>query len=411
MTRQPAGGSAVAEPSAAAVVAYRRDRETWVAFAALFAFGLLNALLGPALPHLRQTEHLSYIMGALHQVAFALGGMSAGILASRSSATRRRTIVGGLGGAAASVLLLGYGHAFALTMLGAFLVSAFATAALIRMWAWVADLHHRHRAVAMTEGEVAVSLAGMAAPALLSASAASALGWRFTFVVTSLLVCGAAVAVRATRVIDGVAQQATDERVAGHRRPRLSRRRTLTTIFAVVSLEFTLSFWAASYLHDDVGMAQDTAVAMVSVLYAANLVGRLLASRLARRLPVTTVLWLVLATAMAGVPILLAAGNAAVAALGLAVTGAGIGGTFPLAASLHVAASDRTADQALGQILTIAGVGEIIGPLFAGALAQAASLRVGLLVLPVLVLLAAASVSRRATTEQPGPRPDGWRPQ
>ncbi len=378
-------------------VAYRRGRETWVAFAALFAFGLLNALLGPALPHLRQTEHLSYVVGSLHQVAFALGGMTAGVLATRSAADRRRTIVVGLGGAAASALLLGYGHTFALTLLGAFLVSGCATAALIRMWAWVADLHRGHRAVAMTEGEVAVSLAGIVTPALLSVFAASALSWRFAFVATAVLVFAAAVAVRATRVAGASPRPRSEQRDSGDARPRPSGRRTLMTIFAIVSLEFTLSFWAASYLHDDVRITQGAAAAMVSALYAANLVGRLLTSRLARRMPAAKVFLLSLATALAGIPILLAAHNAAVAVLGLGVTGAGIGGLFPLASSLHVASSHRSADQALGQILTVAGLGEIIGPLLAGAIAQASSLRVGLLVLPALVLLA-------AVTTRPGRR-------
>jgi fucose permease len=88
-------------------------------------------------------------------------------------------------------------------------------------------------------------------------------------------------------------------------------RRALVPIFAVVSLEFTLSFWAASCLHDDVGIARGTAVSLVSALYAANLVGRLVASRLARRLDPATVLRSCLATALAGIPILLAEGNVA----------------------------------------------------------------------------------------------------
>ncbi len=58
---------------------YRRDAATWVSFADLFGFGILNAALGPVLPYLRQTEHLSYVVGALHQVAFAIGGMIAGL--------------------------------------------------------------------------------------------------------------------------------------------------------------------------------------------------------------------------------------------------------------------------------------------------------------------------------------------
>jgi fucose permease len=374
---------------------YRRDTATWVAFAALFAFGTLNALLGPVLPYLRQTEHISYVTGALHQVAFAIGGMVAGILASRSAAPRRRTIGIGLTGAAAAGVLLGYGRVFPVTVAAALLVSVFATMALIRMWALLSDLHHVHRAVAMTEGEIAVSLAGILTPAAVSACAATWLGWRFSFVIVFVVVVAAAAAVGATRLPDTdrpPTPGADDARTtdgADHQ-----PRRTLTTIFAVVGLEFTLSFWAASYLHDDVGIARDTAVALVSALYAANLVGRLVASRLARRLPSAVVLRLSLATALLGLPALLGAGNVAVAGVGLAVTGIGIGGTFPLASALHVAASRRTADQALGQILTVAGLGQITGPLAAGALAQATDLRVSLLVLPALVLLAAATVRR-----------------
>lgn len=372
---------------------YRRDAITWRAFAALFAFGVLNAMLGPVLPYLRQIEHISYVTAALHQVAFAIGGMTAGILASRSSAPRRRTIVLGLTCAATAALLLGYGGLFPLTILAALLVSAFATAALIRLWALLADLHHVHRAVAMTEGEIAVSFAGIVTPVVVSVCALSVLSWRFSFVVAFVLVVAAAIAVAAGRIPDtgrpgdGSASHDT------HESPAV--RRTLTTIFALVGLEFALSFWAASYLHDDVGIGQDTAVALISALYAANLVGRLLVSRLARKLTVVTTLRLSLATAVLGMPILLLAGNLATATVGLAVTGIGIGGTFPLASSLHVAASRRTADQALGQILTIAAIGQISGPLVVGAVAQGTSLRLGLLVLPVLAALAAATT--RAT--------------
>ena len=402
MNTDTSGATAVAvrRPAVAPTV-YRRDRATWIAFSALFAFGLLNAILGPALIFLRQSEQLPYLVAALHQVAFALGGMTAGILATRSSAPRRRTIVLGLAGAAAAGLLVGYGHLPPLTMAGAFLMSGFATAALIRMWAWIADLHHRHRAVAMTEGEVAVSLGGILTPAILSVCAAAAVGWRFTFVILFLLVTVAAAAVRTVH-IDGPAPS-RESSAGGPAGTTIqpSTRRTLTTIFAIVGLEFTLSFWGASYLHDDVGIPQGTATALVSALYAANLAGRVLASRLARRFSTATVLHLALLTALAGIPILLTAGNAGVATLGLAITGAGIGGTFPLAAALHVSASDRTADQALGQILTIAGVGQILGPLCAGAIAQGSNLRYGLLALPALALLALVT-SAGARTGGPG---------
>jgi MFS family permease len=380
---------------------YRRDGATWVVFGGLFAFGVMNAMLGPVLPYLRHAERISYLAGALHQVAFAVGGMTAGVLATRSATPRRQTISIGLAGAGAAGLLLGYGQLLPATILAALLVSGFATAALIRMWALLSDLHSGHRAVAMTEGEVSVSLAGILTPAVVSACAATWVGWRFSFVVAFAVVVAAAAAVGVARLPGGPSSSAAAPPPACRDDLAASPRRTLTTIFAIVGLEFTLSFWAASYLSDDVGLARDTSVALVSALYAANLVGRLVASRLARRWRAAVVLRLCLATALLGVPILLSAHDAVLAAGGLAVTGVGIGGTFPLASALHVGASARTADQALGQILTIAGFGQIAGPLAAGALAQAAGLRVGLLMLPVLVLLAAG------TTRQPTRRAAG----
>ena len=41
---------------------YRRDAMTWAVYSGLLAFGFLNAVLGPALPYLRATEHISYLV-------------------------------------------------------------------------------------------------------------------------------------------------------------------------------------------------------------------------------------------------------------------------------------------------------------------------------------------------------------
>jgi fucose permease len=177
-------------------------------------------------------------------------------------------------------------------------------------------------------------------------------------------------------------------------------------VFAIVGLEFSLSFWLASYLNDEIGLARGTAVALVSALYAANLVGRLLTSRLSRRADPELILAVALLTALLGVAVLLAAQSAAPAMVGVAIAGMGIAATFPMASSLHVQASGRTANSALGQTLTIASIGQIIGPFAAGVIAQATDLRVGLLVLPVLVVIAGIGLSRHRVltrTRRPAP--------
>lgn len=371
---------------------YRRGRATWVGFAAAFAFGILNASLGPTLPYLRETQHTSYLAGALHQVAYAVGSLVAGLQASRYHAPRRRVIIVGLLGTATAGLLLGYGRILPLTLLAAFLVSAFGTAAIVRTWAVLSDLHRRHRAVALSEGEVAVSFAGIFTPAIIGACAAAAVGWQFSFVIGFALVLAAVVAVGCTPLPPTAAGRAKPSSAgtpaAGPNHATRGAYRTLVTIFAVVGLELTLTFWGASYLNETVGIDQDVAVTLMSTLYAANVIGRLLASRFARRLPATTVLWLALGAALDGTPILLTAQGPIQAAIGLVVTGTGIGGTFPIASALHVAASHRPADQAVGEILTVVGIGQIVAPFLAGAIAQATDLRYGLLVLPALIVMA-----------------------
>ena len=168
---------------------------------------------------------------------------------------------------------------------------------------------------------------------------------------------------------------------------------TLVVVFAIVALEFALSFWLAGYLNDNVGLARGAAVELASVLYAANLTGRLVASRLARVHSPEQLLFAAIGCVFAGLPCLLAATSATAAVPGIVLAGAGIAALFPLTSSLHVQGSGHTADSALGEILTVAAVGQIAGPLLAGAIAQASSLRAGLLVLPALTLLAAAGLT------------------
>ena len=369
--------------------AYRRDATTWAAFGALFAFGFLNALLGPALPYLRAVEDIPYLVGALHQVAFAVGGGLAGLIAvrDRRSASRVTVIVGGLAGAALAGIAVG--DRPAVTIAGAFALSLLATSALIRVWAVLADVHGSRRAVAMTEGEVSVSLAGIFCPLLIGALAATAVSWRFAFVAGALVTW----AVWVWRVrMPAPVQTPIETAIAAGGEDRSRAGAALVTIFAIVALEFALSFWLASYLADDLGIARDAAAAAVSGLYAANLVGRLLTSRLARRVPARALLATAFAIALAALPVLLPATTFPVAAAGIAFTGAGIGAMFPLASTLHVEASAHGADKALGQVLSVAALGQVAGPLTAGAIAQASQLRTGLLVLPLLVVLAATGL-------------------
>ena len=371
---------------------YRRNPITWVAFVELLSFGVLNAGLGAALPFLRDAEHFSYLGGVLHQVAFSVGGGLAGMLTARARHMPGRpwAIRGGLLGAAVAWLGVGYGDRLAITASAAFLVSLLATAALIRLWAVLADVHGPRRAVAMAEGEVWVSLGGIISPLLIAAMAGTAFGWRSAFVLAALLVAATVLFTLRVPIPPPVARtppESGTDRSSRGRFPPL-----LVVVFAIVALEFALTFWLASYLADDVGLNRQLAVTMVSGLYAANLLGRVLASRLAQRFRVEPVLAGALAVVLLGLPILLTAQNAVTAEVGLAIAGVGIAATFPLTSALHVATSRHGADAAMGQVLAIASVGQMCGPLVVAVLAQVSNLRVGLIALVGFTLLAAGGL-------------------
>jgi MFS family permease len=379
------------------ILAYRRDSFTWLVFAGLFTVGFFQAALGPVLPYLRSAEHLSYLPAAALQAAFAIGGGTAGLLSAAGIPPGSRVLIlrAGIAGMAAAGIGLAYSNAFAQSVTAAFLVSLLGTSATIRFWAGLADRHRETRTVAMTEGEVAVSVGGIAVPVAVSAAAASMLGWRSAFLPGAVVAAGVVLASAVIRVpaVAGVTRSQRPRPgplapTAAHRLQPL-----LVVVFAVVALEWSLSFWLASYLNDDVDLGRGLAVAMVSVLYVANLAGRLIASRLARRMTTRRLLAICLAVASCGLPLLLAASQAVIAAFAITVAGIGIGATFPLTSSLHVGASDRTSTVAVGQVMATAAIGQLAGPLAVGVVADVTNLRVGLIMLPALTLLAGVALA------------------
>ena len=159
---------------------FRRDRVTWMAYAMLAWFAFLQAAPGLVVPHLRDELDIGYSVGGLHVAAFATGsilaGLTAGALERRFG---RRALLWG----SAAVLALGtvgltLGRVPAATV-GALLVAGWGGAGLlITVQALLADHHGERRAIALTEANVAASVAYVVLVGGLSLTAAIGLGWR-----------------------------------------------------------------------------------------------------------------------------------------------------------------------------------------------------------------------------------------
>src|SRR4051794_27308357 len=179
--RQGVGRPAAEPPSAD----FHRDRLTWLAYVMLAWFAYLQAAPGLLIGHLRDELHLSYSAGGLHVAAFAAGSLVAGVVAARlERALGRRALLwsaaalmgaGAIGLTAGRIVEVTAGSVLVMGVSGGLL--------LVTIQAALADHHGERRTVALTEANVAASLAYVVLIGVLSLSAALHAGWRVALLV------------------------------------------------------------------------------------------------------------------------------------------------------------------------------------------------------------------------------------
>jgi fucose permease len=81
------------------------------------------------------------------------------------------------------------------------------------------------------------------------------------------------------------------------------------------------------------------------------------------------------------------------ALIGLALLGVGLGNLFPMGMSVAVGLAPDQAGSASGRAVAVASLAVLVAPLLVGSLADAASLKASLLVVPVLLALAATGLA------------------
>jgi MFS family permease len=113
---------------------------------------------------------------------------------------------------------------------------------------------------------------------------------------------------------------------------------------------------------------------------------------LARRYDPTRLLAWALAVAALGFVVMWPSVAPAQALVGLALLGVGLGNLFPLGMSLAVALAPTQAGPASGRAVAMTSLAVLLAPLLVGGIADAASLRAALAVVPVMLALAAAGL-------------------
>jgi predicted MFS family arabinose efflux permease len=379
-----------------------RDRLTWLTYAQLAAWGYFFYGFGPVVPLLRDEQHTTRAVASLHGTAFALGAVLSGLvlppLIRRQG--RARVLWLGLAGICVSTLGLVLSYRLPATLTWAVVVSCCGGLVVNCVVAVLADRHGPGGSAAISEANALAAGVGLIAPLAVGAAVSAGLGWRPGIAV--VVVAIALLAVAAT--IFRVRVPATHVSVlrAGGRLPGAFWLMWLS-IVATGSVEVCLNLWVADVLRTHAHVSPGGATAAVSAIVGGMCVGRFAGSRLALRLPGTTVLLGALALSAVGFAIFWVATAPWLAVLGLVVTGLGNALHYPLGMALAVECSAGQPDLAAARTSYALGISFGVAPFVLAAVADHIGPHLAFLLLPVFLAASASAITvlrRRYPTDR-----------
>ena len=375
---------------------FTRDRLTILTYTMAGILGYGFGALGPAMPLLRDDLGISRTVGGLHFTLEAASAVAFGFFIDRLVRHwgRRAVFWTGGAGAALGALVIGLGGHPAITLAGAALIGGPGSAMLASAQSALSDRHRGYRAVALTEGNTAVS-AGTVIPALvIGGLVAIGAGWRLAFAVPAVLYLATAVA-RADQAFPPAAAPPRDQPTR-----RLPRPYWLfwAAMFPAVGAEWSVAAWGAGYLVEIGGTSEASAALLMTLFFGAMVGGRYLASRLAHRFEPLRILVASAAIGLAGFMVFWRVEGTPAIVTGLFVTGLGISTLFPMLLSMAVGTAADRPDLATARISISAGSSVIVAPLALGWLADQTGIRDAFGVVPALFLMVAvvAFMGRRA---------------
>lgn len=391
--------------------AFRRDRFTWLAYLMLAYFAYLQASIGPIMPFLRDELGLSYTVGGLHVSAMAFGLVSGGLTAEGAITRwgRRRIFWGGGGGMAGGALILALGPVAPLTILGAFLMGFLGTLLLITIQSSLADHHGPHRAIPLTESNVAASVTAGLAPFFVGGFARLGIGWRSALLLAGLVWLAALVRLRD----EPIPRPRQAPRKAGKGNHRLPAGFWVYALIIMlcVGAEWSIVAWGADFLVDVGKLRKADASLIMTLFFAAMAFGRYSGSRLTRLMDTQRLMTAAVALSLLGfVPFWLSP-LSGLRVAGLFVAGLGVANLFPFMLTIAVGAGAAQSDLASARVALMAGLAILLAPQTLGWAADQTGIRAAYGLVFGLLLTAGALtlVSSRIVAGAVSRAPEGQR--
>lgn len=367
-----------------------RDRLTKLTYGQLGLYGYFLYGFGPCVVLLREEQGYSRAVAGLHGTALAVGALVSAVLIVPWTALvgRRQVIRYGLLMLAAGTLLFVAAQGLPLTLTGAFIAALGGSFAVITSAAVLTDQHGKAGAAAVTEANAVAATVGAAAPLVVGLLVATDVGWRaaLLLVVAGFLVLQVISAV--TTIPDP--QPASIDRTRG----RLPARYWVSWVVlaAGIGVEFCLALWAGDALRERTGLPAWAGAASLTALVSGMAVGRFVGGRLALRHDVDALLLRAILTAGAGFLLFWLTPWAWLGLAGLLLCGLGVALFYPLGVVRAITVSGGRADQATARAGLAAALASGAGPFALGALADGIGIHGALIVVPALLVVAAAGV-------------------
>ena len=168
--------------------------------------------------------------------------------------------------------------------------------------------------------------------------------------------------------------------------------------------EFTAGGWISTYLQRTHGLGADAAALALAAYWAAIMLGRLLSSRLVRRLRNETLILGSAALALAAAALMALAPSGAAAAAGAVLLGLGFAAIYPTTLAIVGGRFAALTGTAFSVAIAVGLVGGMLAPWLAGRIAEASSLRQGLIILVVncaMIVVLTLAVTRRTNKANP----------
>jgi fucose permease len=163
-------------------------------------------------------------------------------------------------------------------------------------------------------------------------------------------------------------------------------------LFAAVATEFSLNFWGSPLIQEQTGASASTATTAMSALVLGIALGRTIGPRLIARFGPHAMLLAGFGSALLGFAVLWLAGTVALSVVGLLIAGLGLSTVFPLMLDRGIVLSDGQPDLAMSRASIVLGVAVATAPFVLGALGTVMSVRMAMLLVPVIVGVGVAGV-------------------